>query len=231
MGPVTLNVFFHVISEDATRQGGNIPDTMIQQQVAVLNNDYRATGVSFRIVGVDRTVNSAWYRRVYHGNAETVQMTNALRRGGPADLNIYTVGFKELPPNTPSLLGYATFPWYYASQPQVDGVFIIPESLPSGTASPYNLGKTATHEVGHWVGLYHTFQGGCSSPGDYVDDTPFEASAAFGCQSGRDTCSQPGVDPIHNFMDYSDDACLTEFSFGQSKRLRLAMNQFRSVPM
>ena len=90
------------------------------------------------------------------------------------------------------------------------------------------------HEVGHWLGLEHTFAGGCSEPNDGVADTPWQRSSTSGCPVGRDSCkpsderpggqllgaAAEGLDPIHNFMDYSDDACMTGFTPGQRERMR-----------
>jgi hypothetical protein len=110
----------------------------------------------------------------------------------------------------------------------LDGCVNLADSLPGGTAAPYNEGATATHEVGHWLGLYHVFQGGCTGAGDQVSDTPPQGTATSGCPVGKDTCSGGGVDSIHNWMDYSTDACMDRFTTGQNTRANALYSQLRS---
>ncbi|KAF9468892.1 metalloprotease [Collybia nuda] len=222
-----LNVHFHVISKDSTLSGGNVPDSQLAAQISTMNKAYAGSGFSWVLASTSRTVNSDWFNNAAPSTSQQTAMKRALRTGGAADLNVYTVGFVS--GSGAGLLGYSTFPSDYSGNPTDDGVVMLYSSVPGGTAAPYNLGQTLTHEAGHWVGLFHTFQGGCSASGDSVSDTPPESSPAFGCPTGRDTCSGGGVDPIHNFMDYSDDACMSEFTAGQVTRLRSQMATYRGV--
>ncbi len=217
-----INVYFHVINNGTSVSNGDITTQMITDQINVLNAAFSNWGWSFNLVSTTRTTNATWYNGCY-GSSESA-MKNALRQGTADDLNIYTCN------PSGGILGYATFPSSYTNSPKLDGVVMLYSSLPGGTAAPYNLGDTGTHEVGHWMGLYHTFQGGCNGSGDFVSDTPAERSAAYGCPTGRNTCTgnrYPGNDPITNFMDYTDDSCMFQFSGGQDARMDSQFTTYR----
>lgn len=222
-------VYVHIIKG---RDGaGGVTREELRNQMGVLNNGFRGrvainsekTPFKFNLRRVDVTQNAAWYRHFPGSRAER-KMKSALRRGDAHALNVYFAN-----PRPRGLLGYATFPQFYDNRPNLDGVVINDQTVPGGQYGPYAKGDTLTHEVGHWLGLYHTFQGGCGMRNDLVTDTPKEQSPTFGCpRDGRkDTCPAAGEDPIHNFMDYSYDRCLDTFSRGQANRMRLSYKAFR----
>ena len=225
-GSVTVPVHFHVINKGSGISNGDLPSAMINDQIKVLNDSYAGltgganTAFRFTLASVSRTTNASWFNGCDAAANENA-MKSALRVGGAADLNIYSCN-----PGG-GLLGWATFPSWYAGNPDDDGVVVLYSSLPGGGATDYDEGDTATHEVGHWLGLFHTFQGGCKKQGDTVSDTAPEKSAAFGCPIGRDTCRGGDVDPVTNFMDYTDDSCMFQMTAGQSARMDSQYTTYR----
>ncbi len=223
--PVTIDVVWHVIRKNASVAGGNVPRSRIAAQIDVLNDSYggstggASTGFRFRLVEVNRVDSTKWFSLV-PGEKEAA-MKRALHEGDERTLNIYSAKLGQL------LLGWATFPFVDYGDPTYDGIVILHTTVPGGSEDPYDEGDNATHEVGHWLGLFHTFQDGCEG-GDLVADTAPEASPAFGCPIGRDTCTQPGLDPITNFMDYTEDACMFEFTAGQGSRMRQVWTAYRA---
>lgn len=224
-------VWVHVVSRGAGFDNGDVPDTMIRAQMRVLDESYNGrtgganTGFAFELAGVTRTVNAAWFSGLASDTDRELEMKTALRRGGPGTLNLYLV-------DASPYLGWAYFPSILnSSSANLDGVIVDYRSLPGGPFAIYSEGDTATHEVGHWLALYHTFDGNCGRNGDYVADTPAEQSPAFNCPVGRDTCNgtaHPGLDPITNFMDYTQDSCMYEFTAGQAERMQSAWAAFRN---
>lgn len=213
----TIPVAIHVV-RSSTGQW-DVTDQQIADQIAVLNGAFANTNFRFSHASTDRTNNTTWSQHQPDTPTEAT-MKNALAISPATTLNFYFCNIGG------GLLGYATFPDMYPENSNMHGVVCLYSSAPGGTAVPYHLGDTGTHEVGHFVGLYHTFQGGCFG-GDLVDDTPAESSPAFGCPAGRNTCAAPGNDPIENFMDYTDDACMFQFTAGQSVRMDQQMAQYR----
>ena len=228
---VTITTYVHVLHDGVD---GWIPESAIREQIKVLNRAYQSRGFQFELApsttanpNPDYSNNAAWF------NDAELSFKTALKEGSGDDLNIYVN-------SGGGFLGYAYYPNVVGSAYEVlDGVVLAYGTLP-GANQPgisdipgfvYNLGDTGTHEVGHYLGLLHTFDGQCSRQGDGVADTPAEKSPEFNCTAGRDTCNDGGglvlLDPIHNFMDYSDDVCLNEFTGGQAERMNLQWVLYR----
>ncbi|HKH31688.1 MAG TPA: zinc metalloprotease [Gaiellaceae bacterium] len=224
----TVPVYFHVVTPDGVT--GNVTLNQINAEIRAMNAGFSGaeggvdTGFRFSLAGVDRTVNAEWYLAGPTTSAERAMKT-ALKQGGANALNYYST-------TAGAYLGWSYFPNIVENATSyLDGIVVDWESMPGTStryAGMYDLGKTGTHEAGHWVNLYHTFQGGCNNWGDYVDDTPAQSVATFGCPEGQDTCSEPGVDPIHNYMDYSFDSCYDQFTAGQAARMQDAWLHWRA---
>ena len=223
----TVPTWFHVVHN--TNGTGNVPTKAIHRQLQVLFGTFAAyeggvqSGFNFTFAGITRTANNTWYNAGPESAAERA-MKQALHRGGNDTLNVYLT-------SGAGYLGWAYFPSITDTPDAfLDGVVVDWRSMVETSSQyqgQYDLGKTVTHEVGHWLNLHHTFQGGCSPPGDGVADTPPQASPTNGCPIGRDSCSGGGLDPIHNYMDYSYDSCYYEFTAGQVLRMHDAWLQWR----
>jgi hypothetical protein len=223
---VTIPVVFHVVyASDGT---GNVTNSQINQQIAEMNQDYAGqeapgtaanTEFQFTLQAVRRWQNDAWFNDPDSAAGESAMKTPT-HEGNQRTLNIWST-------NT-SYLGYATFPSWYSADPKLDGVVMQYGSMPGGSIVNFNLGKTATHESGHWLGLYHTFQGACSASNDQVSDTPAQKTETSGCPAGKNTCPAAGVDPIHNYMDYSYDSCYNQFTPGQKTRMKNQYAAYRA---
>jgi hypothetical protein len=221
----TIPVVFHVVY--ATNGTGNVTDAQINAQIAEMNQDYAGgessqasnTEFQFTLQAVRRWQNDSWFNDPDSAAGERAMKT-ATHEGNERTLNIWST-------NT-SYLGYATFPSWYADDPELDGVVMQYGSMPGGSITNFNLGKTATHESGHWLGLYHTFQGACSTSNDQVSDTPAERTETSGCPANKNTCPAAGVDPIHNYMDYSYDSCYNQFTPGQKARMQSQYAAYRA---
>jgi Pregnancy-associated plasma protein-A len=231
-GSVKISVHFHGVTDRAGH--GFVTKRRFKRQIEVLNKAYAGrtgpnaanTPFRFRLASIDRTKNNRWYNADFftkQGRKALREMRRTLRVGDARDLNIYTASLND------RLLGFATLPGEYKKFPKLDGVVLLSGSLPGGNAvfgpdQVYNRGDTATHEIGHWLNLYHTFQGGCGHPNDYVTDTPAQKADdnVFVCDPTLNTCppfTNASRDPVKNFMNYVDDPCMNQFTQGQRDRM------------
>lgn len=221
--PVT---FVHIVDG----QNGKISKQQRVDQIAVLNGAYSSLGINFSHDEAEvREIDNAQFFTMGHKSAAERQCKRQNQAVDPHNgLNFYTAA-----PGG-GLLGWATFPYELEGDPEMDGVVMLHGTLPGGAAQNYNLGKTAVHEVGHWLGLFHTFQDGCFGAGDEVTDTPAHSGPNYGkpADNGQphNLCpNEPAgvLCPIHNYMNYVDDDWMDEFTPGQRTRIFAQLGMFR----
>lgn len=228
---ITIPVVVHVVYDVLTK---NVSDAQIQSQLDVINKDFRRLNadrnanwsqaddphIEFCLAifdpegkptsGITRTNT---LRRNFLTNDDVKRNISGGKDGWPADqyLNIWVCDIAG------SVLGYAQFPGGPLS---TDGVVIDYQAFGTvGTAkAPFNLGRTATHEIGHWLNLRHIWGDGDCTKDDFIVDTPTASGPNYKCNIGRISCGN--INMVENFMDYSDDACMNLFTVGQKARMR-----------
>jgi hypothetical protein len=236
-----IPVVFHIIQK--TNGEGALDDSFIHSQIDVLNEDFLAIAgspgapgvggkIKFHLAtrdpngnptsGINRVTNNQYFADPGSGLSP---MKNALAWDTTKYFNIYTN-------DANGALGYATFPSQTAGDRE-DGVVLLHTSV--GRNAPqggiYDQGRTATHEVGHYLGLFHTFQGGCGtgySAGDLLSDTPPQSQPQFDCPTGSAANSCGGTADVHNYMNYTQDTCMFRFTTEQINRMRCSIASYRA---
>ncbi len=240
---IEIQVVFHVIR--TSTGGGNVPNARVLSQVEILNEDFRAlsgtpgsNGVDTKIqfvlatvdpngqatTGINRYDNSTWYN-------DSGSYWNSIAWDPDVYLNVYTMG---APGGSNGILGYV--PFLPASSPNSvgnnnDRVVVLNSAVGrNAPAAPYNQGRTLSHEVGHYLGLNHTFNGGCGggncySSGDLLCDTNSESQPEYNCPGNSSSCGT--TDPVRNYMNYSPDTCMTNFTEEQARRMRCTLEFYR----
>lgn len=210
---VEIPIVIHAIQ---TGKKGRVSDDQIATLVHNLNVAYSETPFSFYLAGVRRVNNKAWASNCSPGSRNEKNMKKRLAIDPRNFVNVYIcqTNTSKLP-----IAGYAYFPFWYPENSTMHGIALHPVTMPgSGHPDVGVYGLTFAHEMGHYLGAYHTFQGGCAD-GDEVGDTPAQAGPTNACSVGADTCPGGGADDVPNFMNYAPDTCVDHFTPQQIQRM------------
>lgn len=233
---VNIPVIFHVISKGPSFEEGEVDDDTLIEQIDILNRAYSgetggiSTPFQFTLSGINRVRNSKWHALSPSSPTEIDVKTN-LKVGGPETMNVYVADI-VLEDQEGTILGYSSLPVFYKILSDQDGIVLNFRAVPGGPLKNYNLGNTLVHEAGHWLGLLHTFNGGCEGAfTDFVSDTPRHELPTEPCPSkGYDSCTNAiGNDPSHNHMNYTVDSCRYEFTAGQINFMKFNTFLFRGL--
>jgi len=225
---VKIPVAFHVITGQNENGGsiGDVDDKMLERQITELNKAFIGSGFSFKLGSIDRTANNTWFNCAPK-SAQDREMKQALAINPAQTFNVYTCNTRFA-----GYISWSTYPFLHPENSPAHGIVMYYDTLPGGKEKPYNLGDVAVHETGHYLGLLHTFEHGCQMPGDGVEDTAYEKAPNYGCNQTADSCpgfvgKNSGKDPIYNYMDFTSDACMREFSRGQIERMQAIVSLFK----
>jgi hypothetical protein len=212
----TVPLHIHVLQDS---QGTNPTSTaIIDAMVARLNSGFSRTGFVFQIQSIETVVNDSWAQIPKNNRSVLDDISAALNVGSRDSANVY-IHLLE------GLCGVASLPY---AEDQYEAVYLDYRCIPGGEES--DAYDTVIHEMGHFLGLFHTFApepNGCRGKGDYISDTPFQKTAHFQCKR-YDTCpKKPGLDPVRNYMDYTGDSCGHRFTRGQIALMRNAHAYYR----
>ncbi len=220
LGTINIPVYIHIVLPNAN----DVTNAQIQSQINVLNSDFNSANTNQLPSGASNFINDATDSDINFTLAGTYRYNNSTASWGTN--NAVKAAYPPITPQTHlniwvcniggGILGYAQFP---GGNSATDGVVLLYSSLPGGSAAPYNLGRTATHEVGHYLNLRHIWGDGRCNQDDFVLDTPSSDGANYGCPS-YPTVNCKSTDMTMNYMDYTNDSCMYMFTDGQRNRMR-----------